>query len=787
MYKNMFGLNDIDNTSGNTTFYSGAFILDKLYVSNLSILSNDTTMLNKLYVSGTTTIKNNTSINSNLFVSGNCIFNNLSFNSSLNVSGNTNILNNLYVSNNSIINNSCTILSNLNVNDTAYINNNLYCSNIYPINNSININSDIINIGTTTSNINIFATSLYIATNELSINDRIMTLNINANNIDAFDIGNSSGIEILSDLGESYIKTSDDGSKFIIKAPIDSTYQYISTTDNVGENYYVSGNVVLYQPTTICSQIYVSGNTYLNGSTTFLSVLNILGDLYCQGSTSILSSLSINNNSLLLGDITLNSSLNVNGNIFINGNTEINSEINILSNANIGGNITILSLLNVSGNSIFYNDMTVKSYLNVGNNAIIEGNVSILSIANISGNSIINGNTNVIGSIIVSGNSIINNISTINSSLSVSGNTSLNGNITLLSDLNINSNIICPLIEFANDDAAKLGGIPIGGLYRTGGIVKIKVNDQPPILTLNGNSSIYINPNTIFNDPGVTAIDIIDGNIPVYMYYLGSTTNTLLNNILISGSTLITQTSILNGLYTAMYQATNSDNYTGYISRLLQIGGPQFILYNSSIIRYSYRQGQTYQVLPVFTTNPYQWYWSPPYNTNGFGGSGVSWALSSSYLSSINFNYDSSWCFVFKGTRTSSNQKYIQFCFDNNLSDWGPQDNAGQNDTPLGYRINNTNSNGPGFPSVFYSSDNILNSGVYFNISYDYTTRYIKFEVVDLLGNIFISSTSSAYTFVNKIVPWHIYHNNDTYTFNNGILYNSQGYINYSSYSSYFS
>jgi hypothetical protein len=274
VYKNMFGLDNIDNTSGNTTLQGDVIVTSSFDIIKDSILVQNTTLLSTLYVSNNTILNNSTSILSSFYTSNlSTLYSPVIANNNVLINNKLDVVNNFYCSNNTILNKETTMLSTLNISNTATFKNNIITNNLLPINDKIDIIGNVINIGSTNSVIKMFGTSLYVATNELKLKDKMITLNIDANNINAFDNGSMSGIYICGNQGDGFIKTSEDGKKFKIKSPADSNIKYISVTDSTNETFNISGNTTLYQPTTFCSSIYVSNYTNLLGSTTFLSAL----------------------------------------------------------------------------------------------------------------------------------------------------------------------------------------------------------------------------------------------------------------------------------------------------------------------------------------------------------------------------------------------------------------------------------------------------------------------------------------------------------------------------------
>lgn len=595
-YKQMFGLNNIDNTSGNTTFQGDIYVTNRFDVFGNSLILNDTSCNSFLYVNGNSNIFNNdTTVNSIINISGATTLNgNVSIGSNLSISGNSTIYGLTSVSNKTMFYNTFSIGSNLYVGGAIRFGSNFNCNTIrsidnIPENTDLNIIADKIHIGTTNSNIYIQGTTVNLITNNLDIEDNLLTLNIDPNTANAFDNGSLSGIQIQSDNNNiGYIRVTEDGLRYQIKAPQDSLSWYIATTDSEN-NLDVSGPSILNNSVTISSLMYVSGNTVLQGNTTLNSSLNVSGSSLIQGTTTITGNLYISGGSLLQGYTTINSTLNVDNNLIINGASTINSLLYISGYTNINGQLTISSVLNVNGNTLILGGITINSQLSVANNTIIEGNSTILASLNISGNANLH-NTNIYGSILVSGNTILNSSTTVNSQLVVNGTSYLNNNITIGSNLNIIGNIISDIPEYPDNLTAKNAGIAIWEFYRTGGIVKIRLNDQAPIITLLGNSTISIIQGDTFTDPGIVAIDYLNNHVLAYITNIGNNTT----NILISGtSTLITQTSSLPiGVYTITYTATDSDGNIGYNTRNINITNPMFIrqYINNGIL---YRYGAT--------------------------------------------------------------------------------------------------------------------------------------------------------------------------------------------------
>jgi hypothetical protein len=82
--------------------------------------------------------------------------------------------------------------------------------------------------------------------------------------------------------------------------------------------------------------------------------------------------------------------------------------------------------------------------------------------------------------------------------------------VTNIGSVNILGSIIGSLPEFTDNDSATGGGVPLWGFYRTAGIIKIRINTVPTIISLNGASIINSNFGLTFTDPGVTLTDSVN-------------------------------------------------------------------------------------------------------------------------------------------------------------------------------------------------------------------------------------------------------------------------------------
>jgi hypothetical protein len=281
-----------------------------------------------------------------------------------------------------------------------------------------------------------------------------------------------------------------------------------------------------------------------------------MGSLFISG-TTILNNSNISTSSLL-----------------VSGTTNILGTTNIYNYFNISGysllqlnSISNPSIFNVSGSSLFNNGITNLSYLNVSSYCILN-NLTLNSSLNVLGNSIFNNNVSIKSSLNITGNTNINN-SLISNNLTIVSNLNISGTTNIVSNFNILNNIIGTLPEYFDNTSAIIGGVPLWGFYRTGGIIKVRLNEIPPIMTLIGNTIISLSVGTTYSDPGVTSLAIDDGYITVNLIsFILNSNNYISSNIIINGITSILGTNTLsNGTYILTYQSTDSSGNTSFITR----------------------------------------------------------------------------------------------------------------------------------------------------------------------------------------------------------------------------
>jgi len=458
------------------------------------------------------------------------------------------------ISQDTILSNSVTFSSILVVSGMTIFNNNL------SMNTNLNILGNSIANGpmTITSNLhNINNNNLY----QVSANNLNILKNATFQNITTPTINVPNGVSTFKNItGNSILNVSNN---------------CIANTLTLNSNLYVSGITTLNGILTLDSaytitqysilnnlssnMLCVSNLTLLNNDTTIYNSLYVSGySLF--GSVSLNSNLTISNTTILnyatiMGDLTLNdfnsNVVRITGNINVIGGTNYN-------NISINSNLLVSGYTNINGNS------TVLNNLYVTNNSIISGNISILGNINVT-------NMSIQDTLIVSGNTILK-------SLNISGPSTFGA-------LNILGNINGRLKNFDTNEDAANNGIPLFGLYRTGGIVKIRLDINPIYVVLIGPSVITMYTTNIYTELGIYAIptvkmnslDIITSKITSVSISNGSS----LNNILTSPITITNNTSFIipttiiptvNALtYNITYTCIDISSNTRLISRMVNI------------------------------------------------------------------------------------------------------------------------------------------------------------------------------------------------------------------------
>lgn len=98
---------------------------------------------------------------------------------------------------------------------------------------------------------------------------------------------------------------------------------------------------------------------------------------------------------------------------------------------------------------------------------------------NFTGSLIVNGSTTIIGNSTYNGDTIVTGSNTVSGSLSVTGGATFSNtgsNTATIENGYVILTEVSQSLDFANDTAAAAGGIPLGGLYRNGNFIQIRVS-----------------------------------------------------------------------------------------------------------------------------------------------------------------------------------------------------------------------------------------------------------------------------------------------------------------------
>jgi hypothetical protein len=136
---------------------------------------------------------------------------------------------NINISGSANINNDINLLGNINSYGNINSSGTLNINNIEAIDNvlPLNIMANVINIGGPDSFVNIQGTTTYLAATEFIIRDKMISLNLEISTNSPIDIGNYSGFDIYGISGHGYLRTNEDATKFVLKAPLGEEYNIV--------------------------------------------------------------------------------------------------------------------------------------------------------------------------------------------------------------------------------------------------------------------------------------------------------------------------------------------------------------------------------------------------------------------------------------------------------------------------------------------------------------------------------------------------------------------------------
>ena len=788
IYKKMFGIENIESIVENIN-------TSDVETTNVSIVFNNVSVNSNLVISGNSYLYSDLIFNNDIDIVNNIINTNNLYTSSLSINNcnvsntlscmstiicnNMNVNTNMYISTSSYINNNLTIMSDLNIGESCIVKN-MYTRNISS-NSTLNIISDIINIGDANTIISFNGSKLNLLNTELEVSNKIISLNFNSD-LSKIDSSKSCGFEIYTNNNNNgYIKTNIDNSCFDIKLPNDNNIKRIVVLD-INNNIYISGYSIFNNNVTVCNSLYVSQNLIANNT-------SVDNNLYISGTATInniyISNISVINDSIINNNLCItnlnilnNCNLNILEDCNLNNNVTCKSKFNctdiVCNNINISNNITLFNLSNL----LINNNLTVKSNLST-NNLNIQGNINI-SNCNILNTALFTNNVST-STLYINKDCIINDI-TILSKLIVKKNMTVLKNITITSNLYSNCNLVIPLKHFSDSRTAALGGIPLGGLFRTGNIVRIRINIIPPTILLIGASVLTVNKNTIYNEPGIYISDNIDNLIPYIISIKSNNVELLTSAIPVSNSLNIPQINTsTEGNYIFTYMVIDKFNNISTIIRTINI---IWILANlvqfndTSIARTFMYNGKDFgnvAVEPSVTiTN----------NTIVQVGGSSMWGFKGSSMPQVDFSYNGKWSVMIKFKLTlfkGGTGTVAEVQFDNKLDGWGLPgrcsyiaDAPGVDSTFIPIRPDLISGNGTNimFPTFFSPLINAeFLTGVYFVISR--LGNYMQFKAYNLQGVLRWSMRSYnafTYTYNQTLFTMYLYPPYCNYTFYNGVL-----------------
>ena len=330
--------------------------------------------------------------------------------------------------------------------------------------------------------------------------------------------------------------------------------------------------------------------------------------------------------------------------------------------------------------------------------------------------------------------------------------------VTMNFSLNVLGSITAILPHYSTNLDAYNAGIPYMGLYRTGGIVKVRLDIVPPTITLLGSSNINLNYGLTYTDPGVTVTDNYDTNLPCYITSISSgSTNVLSNSIAVVGTTTtVSQTSTLPvGVYTITYNVFDTSGNIGLNTRTLNILETiRKIYYSSSTLKQGKGSSRTFGTFTQIQSTPIV-------INNYIGGTYNDWGFASDYFNDLSlFNPNIPWrCTIKMKWINSDGIKYI---FGQSYTNWSA-DAGSPDNLPVGITINPSGfSNITGFPAPTVTLPtnfiNLISSDHYFNVTRNSNnTLTLKWE--DINGSVIYTFTSNSITFNANTVLWGMYGN----------------------------
>ena len=309
-----------------------------------------------------------------------------------------------------------------------------------------------------------------------------------------------------------------------------------------------------------------------------------------------------------------------------------------------------------------------------------------------------------------------------------------------------------------------------------------------PSLVLNGNLTTYVFFGNTYTDLGVT-VNYVLGTLTPYIISIKNLNGieSISQPINASGSTLISNALLYTSTdtsYIITYSVIDPYGRTATTIRNVLISS-HFVPWDVSMIFDSYRYEWSFRQPIIITNSPNTWEWGEISNyekQDGMGNNPAIWGLSLSYRSSIGFTYNSNWCFVLKFAAT-----YLdRFPRDTAVGVWFNIAWVYINSTvwhirDAGFSFNFTESDFPNFKPV-------IKTGAYMVIYYNYDTKVLQFQLLDLNGNIYTNQIVNSFIITStssNSFPFAIFNKGHTLKYYDGIYY-STSFADYATFSPYF-
>ena len=299
----------------------------------------------------------------------------------------------------------------------------------------------------------------------------------------------------------------------------------IGTGGGNNDTLVISNNCNILDDVFARNSILVKNN-YTNKLNLENKELSVINNIYCSAqinnitNTIVKNNLTVShmlysNNLILNKNIVIQNMLNIYNDCIVNNivtnQLNIANNITILSNATCKNNLYINNTLTCSyitansivGNTLNMYNSTFNTKFNIKNNLAVSNKLTCMNILDTSG---ILCNTITFLSSLCVNKTTMSNIMICNSDVYIAGDLIVS-NDSILNILEINGILNAELLDYLDNDTAKLNGLTVNTLYRTADIIKIVINDEPSIISLIGNNEIILYINDVINDPGVSIND----------------------------------------------------------------------------------------------------------------------------------------------------------------------------------------------------------------------------------------------------------------------------------------